>query len=164
MGYFLAGFNVIGVDLDLTRGYPFAHIDRDPASALLDKELLSQVDAIHIGSSAEKPWESAHLDRWEAKTSRTSPPWIMERPNYSDDRATLCGTYFGLQAPVHRQFITNFDLPDLGSCACSTKLSPGSTPDFTRWIGEHVINHFFPGTPARDYLAGHDCIGWLVSP
>ena len=209
MGYYLAGFDVIGVDTKPQREYPFAFIRRDALSCLKDDRLLAEFDAIH----ASPPCNSETMLRF-MHSSRTyvdllTPtlqllsdlidiPWVVENVESSRKMRgsiTLCGTHFNLGADGrvlrrHRQFLASFPLPRPGSCWCEGqrvggvygsltnggalngfKFNPDQArkamgidwmsergltlaipPDYTRWVGEHVLRKLRQPTYARDYL------------
>jgi DNA (cytosine-5)-methyltransferase 1 len=175
VGYYLAGFNVIGVDLKPQVNYPFPFIQRDSRGALLDLDILDEVDVVH----ASPPGHDLLRDTATLLKGLTGIPWILE----GSGRTTLCGTHFRLGAPGHvlgrhRRFSASFSLPAPGPCTCSrqgvvSKLDPTEQrmalgidwmsarglacavpPDYTRWIAEHLVRMYFPRVTARDYL--HD--------
>lgn len=208
MGYYLAGFDIIGVDTKPQAQYPFAFIRRDALSVLRDDRLLAEFDAIH----ASPPCLSETSLRFA--TGRTYPdfltptlallddlldiPWVVENVEGSDKMprsVTLCGTHFQLGSGDrilrrHRRFLASFTLPPPGPCWCSGKkvagvygnlaaqdstdarvfgpnearramgidwmsrkgLSLAIPPDYTRWVGEHLLEHMTQTAYARDHL------------
>ncbi len=215
MGYYLAGFDIIGVDTKPQPQYPFATLRREALSVLRDDNLLAQIDAIH----ASPPCQSE--SRLRHRTGRHYPdllsptldllhdlvdiPWVVENVEATTKMPrpiTLCGTHFGLGAAGrvlrrHRKFSTSFLLPDPGPCWCTGKavggvygslapspnarghkftpdqaryamgidwmsragLSLAVPPDYTRWIGEHLMRRFWPAVTTRDHYHDRYCSG-----
>lgn len=129
MGYWLAGFDVVGVDVRNQPRYPFSFVQRDALAALQDREFMSQFHAVHASPPCQlhtqlKYLRAArglvHTDRdWIAETRHWLDEWgglyIIENvPNAPiRNNATLCGTQFGLQwggkqLQRHRWFEANF--------------------------------------------------------
>lgn len=208
MGYYLAGFDVIGVDIKPQPLYPFPLIRGDCLALLIDDDLLGEIDAIHASPpcNSETVLRVLHRDR-QYRDFLTPTlallddlldiPWVVENVEMTKKMpgsVMLCGTHFGLGAAGrvlrrHRRFLANFPLPRTGDCSCDGKPTGGvygsltngnsfngykftpnqarkamgidwmSTrgltlaipPDYTRWVGEQLIERYFPGTPARDY-------------
>jgi len=143
MGYYLAGFDVIGVDTKPQREYPFPFIRRDALSVLADDRLLSEFDAIH----ASPPCHSESTLRFATK--REYPdlltptlqllddlldiPWVVENVEFTrkmPGSVLLCGTHFNLGAAGkvlrrHRRFKASFPLPMTGPCWCYGKPTGG---------------------------------------
>ncbi len=146
MGYFLAGFDVIGVDTEQHPAYPFATLDADPWSVLHDSELLFEFDAVHVGRPASLIG-LAHL------------PWIVEDdyPIGTVGGVELCRTHFRLASAAHRFYATSFTLPSVPSCYCPCSNSRLIPPDYTRWIGEHLMQELDLWAFARDRIEGLVC-------
>lgn len=143
MGYYLAGFDVIGVDTKPQPQYPFPFIRRDGLNVLTDDALLDEVDAIH----ASPPCQSESQLRYI--TGKTYPdlltptlaalddlldvPWVVENVEASKKMpgsVILCGTHFNLGASGrvlrrHRRFSSNAMLPRSGPCSCAGKPTGG---------------------------------------
>lgn len=147
MGYHLAGFDVVGVDLSPQPGYPFEFIQADWEEPLAflpgmwEREGIPY--AIHASppcqrySSMTKRWarESAHPDlvdpvreALELLHEDGGVPWCIENVEGAPLRnpTMLCGSMFGLQATFegrlyglrrHRMFEASFDLFAPASCA-----------------------------------------------
>lgn len=128
VGYAKAGFEVVGVDIENQRRYPFEFIQSDVMD--LSLEFLRQFDAIHAsppcqgytamrhakGAKGAPRLIAAVRDMLEA----TGKPWIIENVEGAKSEmrnpVTLCGTMFGLGAQGHdlhrhRLFETSFPLP-----------------------------------------------------
>lgn len=143
VGYHLAGFDVIGVDIKPQPQYPFPFIQGDSLAVLHDERLLSEIDVIH----ASPPCQSQSQLRFlTGKTNQDllTPtlellfdlddiPWVVENVATTDKMPAsivLCGTHFNLGAAGrilrrHRRFSASFPLPDPGPCWCSGKPSGG---------------------------------------
>lgn len=115
MGYWLAGFNVVGVDLDPQPRYPFPFIQGDAVAYIAEHG--TEFGFVHASppcqrySKAQRIQGREHPDliapTREALES-TGRPWVIE--NVEDARAelrnplVLCGTSFGLRTYRHRYF------------------------------------------------------------
>lgn len=123
MGYYLAGFDVIGVDVKPQRQYPFGFIRRDALSVLRDRDLLAEFDAIH----ASPPHSDLLTPTIELLDGLPGLPWVVENVEFTrkmPGSVTLCGTHFNLGASGralrrHRRFLASFRLPRPGPCWCS---------------------------------------------
>ena len=136
MGYFNAGLDPCGVDIEPRPRYPFAFEQGDACTWPLsgwrfarasppcnDHSPLSGVAGKH-GTG----WMLQHtIDRFRAASGLL---WEVENvegatiePGPGETLTMLCGTHFGLGAEGrvlkrHRQFLTNFPVPDPGPCIC----------------------------------------------
>lgn len=124
-GYHLAGFEVVGVDRDAQKRYPFEFVQADVLS--LDPTWIASFDAIHASPpcqahTAMKSMHNAkpHLDlvpQTRALLKASGLPWIMENVVGAPllNPVTLCGTMFGLgvedaELRRHRLFEASFEL------------------------------------------------------
>lgn len=122
MGYYRAGFDVIGVDIKPQRHYPFPFIRGD---ALKPPVRLDRFDAIHASppcqafTSLRTMWNAKpHADRvseTRALLVSSGLPFVIENVRGAPLRAAimLCGTAFGLGAGDadlrrHRWFETDW--------------------------------------------------------
>jgi DNA (cytosine-5)-methyltransferase 1 len=126
MGYYRAGFEVIGVDINPQPNYPFEFKQADAMTYPLD-----DFDVIHASPPCQHYTmmqricknKGSHPDLVEATRERlkaSDKPYIIENVVGAPliDAIILCGTMFGLRIARHRQFETNFNLyPLLPSCA-----------------------------------------------
>ena len=122
MGYYRAGFNVVGVDVKMQKHYPFPFVQGD---ALNPPVKLSAFDAIHASPPCQA--HTALKAMWNAKEHAdlvdparqllrsTGLPYVIENvPGAPLLNATvLCGTAFGLgvddaELRRHRLFECSF--------------------------------------------------------
>lgn len=119
MGYYIAGFDVTGVDLNPQPNYPFTFIQADALT--VD---LSGYDAIAMsppcqGYSRLRHRQTATYPMLIAPTrervigERPDVPYVIEsvedaRPDLKGP-VMLCGSSFGLRVRRHRLFETSFD-------------------------------------------------------
>ncbi len=122
MGYYRAGFDVVGVDIDPQPNYPFAFIQADALT--LDSDLLDSFDAIHASppcqsySDLAKRNGNAHewprlIEPVREMLVRTGKPYIIENVEGAPliDPVVLCGTMFeDLRVIRHRLFESDLDL------------------------------------------------------
>lgn len=113
MGYYRAGFDVVGVDL-VDRGHPFPTIIGDALDPPVD---FSRFDMIHASPPCQAystltPDRSKHPNLYEPTRQlliSTGLPWVIENvigAPYSGG-VVLCGTMFGLGVRRHRNFETS---------------------------------------------------------
>lgn len=113
MGYHLAGFEVVGVDINPQPSYPFKFYRADAL-----RFHLGGFDAIHASPpcqafTALKSREHADvIDLVRDRLSLSGVPWVMENIPTSPLRQDLllCGSMFGLDVRRHRIFESNFEL------------------------------------------------------
>lgn len=134
VGYSLAGFDVVGVDLKPQRRYPFEFMERD-ALELSPRWIRRNFDAVH----ASPPCQFATLLR-HAPGGRRHPnlipqtrellraaglPYVIENVEAAADHMRapilLCGSMFGLgaagfQLRRHRLFESNVTIGSRGAC------------------------------------------------
>lgn len=143
MGYYLAGFDVIGVDTKPQAQYPFAFIRRDALSVLADDLILAEVDVIHASPPChsetqlryvtKRTYEDLLTPTLELLNDLEDIPWVVENVETTvkmPGSTVLCGTHFNLGASGrvlkrHRRFSASFPLPHPGACFCSKKLVGG---------------------------------------
>jgi DNA (cytosine-5)-methyltransferase 1 len=137
MGYYLAGFDVIGVDTKPQPRYPFPFIRRDALSVLADDDLLAEFDAIHASPPCQSETPLRHATGKDYPDLLTPTlaglndlldiPWVIENVENTaklPGSITLCGTHFNLEANGrtlrrHRRFLASFPLPTPGPCWCT---------------------------------------------
>ncbi len=122
MGYYRAGFAVVGVDIAPQPNYPFEFIQADVLE--LEPEFFESFDAIHASppcqaySDLAKRNGNAH--EWPDLVgpvrdilNSTGKPWVIENVEGSPllNPIVLCGTMFDkLRVIRHRLFESNFDI------------------------------------------------------
>jgi DNA (cytosine-5)-methyltransferase 1 len=129
MGYFQAGFDVVGVDINPSPRYPFPFIQTDALA--LDQRFLRSFDAIHASPpcQAHTALKTAHnakphvdlIPQTSAMLQASGLPYVIENVVGAPliDPVELCGSMFGLgvnyngeffQLRRHRIFETNWPL------------------------------------------------------
>lgn len=121
MGYYLAGFDVTGVDLGRQPRYPFPFIQGDAVEYIREHgheyDLIVGSPPCQSYSKAQKIHRREH-PRLIAPTreamQNSGRPWIIENVEEAApemiDPITLCGTSFGLHTYRHRLFESSFPL------------------------------------------------------
>jgi DNA (cytosine-5)-methyltransferase 1 len=121
MGYYLAGFEVVGVDIDPQPNYPFPFVQGDAVEFI--KEHGHEYDLIHGSPPCQ---DYSNLNAYNKKSYprligptrdamvATGQPYVMENVEIAGieliDPITLCGPMFGLNVYRHRVFETNWPL------------------------------------------------------
>jgi DNA (cytosine-5)-methyltransferase 1 len=119
MGYYLAGFDVVGVDIVPQPNYPFPFVQADGIDYVA--QYGHTFDLVHGSWPCER---YAKVTKWRGNPDdhpdlvgpgrevmqETGRPWVIEnvpeaplRPDY-----LLCGTQFGLSIRRHRAFETSW--------------------------------------------------------
>ena len=125
MGYYRAGFDVVGVDIRPQPRYPFEFLQCDALEFLGDAGLVATFDAIHASPPCQAYSVASNCRPGLAKTypdlvgpvrellKATGLPYIIENVPRAPLRnpTLLCGQMFGLELFRHRLFETNFELP-----------------------------------------------------
>jgi DNA (cytosine-5)-methyltransferase 1 len=120
VGYWLAGFDVTGVDIARQPNYPFRSVVADALTYPLDGyDVVHASPPCHDHSTLRSTYNAhgtgwllaATLDRLAAHGA----PWIVEnvggaRAEMGGAWVTLCGSSFGLGVRRHRLFATSFAL------------------------------------------------------
>lgn len=143
VGYYLAGFDVIGVDTKPQAQYPFPILRRDGLSVLQDDAILEEIDVIHASPPCQSESQLRFLTKkqyadllsptLELLNDLEDIPWIVENVETTEKMPgsiVLCGTHFNLGASGyvlkrHRRFSANFWLPSPGPCWCDGKKAGG---------------------------------------
>lgn len=141
MGYALAGFDVVGVDVTHRERYPFDQITADALDVLRTPSFLTAFDVIHasppcpLHSSITKPEHRARHPDYLTPTRAALIAWggayVIENVPGAPlrDPVLLCGAAYGLGTMCqdgiyrtlkrHRLFESNMPLMS-GGCACGT--------------------------------------------
>jgi hypothetical protein len=131
MGYYRAGFDVVGVDIVPQPNYPFELWQRNALYLLENRreEIADQFDVIHTSPPCE---HYANVTSWRGDQDNhpdlvgptrdlleaTGLPWVIENVREAGlrDPFMLCGSAVGLKVKRHRYFETNWPLFQLISC------------------------------------------------
>jgi DNA (cytosine-5)-methyltransferase 1 len=128
MGYFRAGFDVVGVDINQQPHYPFEFIKANVLD--LGQDFLRGFDAIHASPPCQLYTRKAanwgrerkhfieHPDLIEPTRNmlvESGLPYVLENVMGAPMRCDvmLCGTMFGLRIIKHRQFECSFPVGGL---------------------------------------------------
>ena len=126
MGYYRAGFEVIGVDMQNQKKYPFRFIKADVKDILRDHKFLKSFNAIAASPPCQIFSSTKHLrDAQKRKTKKVNmipetieglmmsgKPWIVENVEGSslNDSVRVCGSAFGMKIRRHRLFKSNVNI------------------------------------------------------
>jgi DNA (cytosine-5)-methyltransferase 1 len=132
MGYYLAGFDVVGVDIDEQPHYPFP-FHRGDALEFLASEVLDDVAGIHASPPCQCFSSCANLARARGATIKApdliapvrellraaGKPYVIENVPGAplEEPIRLCGSSFGLDIRRHRLFECSFAIDDVPACA-----------------------------------------------
>jgi len=172
-GYYLAGFETIGVDIEYQAHYPFTFY-QDDALKTLDTLLtkgakwngyaLSDFDAIHASPEC-KGYTDCNLSPKETylkqiapvreRLKKTGKPYVIENvmgaKSYMEASLLLCGTMFGLPMERHRLFETNVPILFAPS-PCNHSIAHIGV------YGHSVWDSWLDGTPRKDGRARPDSV------
>lgn len=126
MGYHRAGFEIVGVDIESQKNYPFEFVQAD-AQELLEHVIAGWdfggcsvvVDAIHAsppcqryirGGLSDKEKHPDLIGPVRKLLEQTGLPWVIENVPGAPMRPdiVLCGSMFGLEVRRHRWFETSW--------------------------------------------------------
>jgi len=124
MGYKLAGFEVVGIDIKKGKRYPFEYYQRSVLE--LTAEDLEPYDLIHSSPPCQLFSATRHLRNAQGKKSdkmdlieptrrlliESGKPYLIENVVGAPliDPVRLCGSSFGLKVRRHRLFESNMPL------------------------------------------------------
>lgn len=139
VGYYRAGFDIVGWDIEPHPGYPFEFHQGDALEVLADRVYLDQFAAVHASPpcKSESPLRVLHdvdhpnlLGPTLAALKAWGGTWVVENVEGTDQMPgslVLCGASFGLGATCrdgvyrplrrHRRFESSVFLMGPG-CAC----------------------------------------------
>lgn len=146
MGYFRAGFDVVGVDIVPQKRYPFTFVQADALEYVAAHG--HEFDAIHASppcqafTSAQVLWQREHpnlIPATRAALILTGAPYAIENVPGAPIRpdVTLCGTMFGLSIPEKHGYLRRHRHFELGGVWTLPLTSPCSHPIGWRSIGVH---------------------------
>jgi DNA (cytosine-5)-methyltransferase 1 len=163
MGYFEAGFEVVGVvDIDPQPRYPFDFHQGDAIRYIRDH--VREFDAIHASPPCQLYSKTHRIMRSDfpdligptrEALESTGVPYVIENVEDAADElrapVRLCGGMFGLETYRHRLFETNWGMvapAHLEHIAKTTKMGRAVKP------GEfmHVVGNFTGVDHARDVM------------
>lgn len=120
MGYHLAGFDVVGVDIAPQPNYPFKFIQDDafefferhvdePDAWAASPECRDHTPLTSVAGYKGTAWQLARIQEMFATLDK---PWVIENVAASPLKAdiALCGGMFGLRTYRHRKFKSNVPL------------------------------------------------------
>jgi DNA (cytosine-5)-methyltransferase 1 len=180
-GYYLAGYEVTGVDLKPQPDYPFTFIQANAIKILADKEFLSQFDVIHASPPCQIFTRARHLMKAQGNT--TDAPdlvaavraalqawggiYVIENvPDAPMNGITLCGSAFGLRVRRHRLFESNQKIVTL-PCKHKEQGKPigvyGAMGDQPQRRCKTTGNYVYGGTVAKTLTEAQQAMGidWL---
>lgn len=155
MGYHLAGFDIVGVDMNPQPDYPFEFHQADALTFPLDG-----FDAIHASPPCQRystisRMDVEYPDLYEPVRGRleeNGAPWVIENVIGAPYKSgvILCGSQFGMKVRRHRNFESSFFIPqpqcdhkaqgrpygiygDGGPCNTSHSMKPRQA-DFWRYM------------------------------
>jgi DNA (cytosine-5)-methyltransferase 1 len=154
LGYHLAGFQVIGIDIAPHRVYPFDYIQADALDILRDEKVIHLVDAIHASPpcQAYSPLNAYNkveypdlIEPVRELLITTGKPYIIENVVQAPlrDPAILCGSMFDMRVYRHRSFETNWPLttpehpPHVNRCTRNGYLPTPQAPNMSIHGGRH---------------------------
>lgn len=118
-GYHLAGFEVVGVDIDPQPHYPFKFYQGDAIDFIhaygMDFDVIAGSPPCQLYTKAQRIMKNSHpdlIDPTREAMIDTGKPYIIENVPDSPlkNPVELCGAMFGLRTYRHRLFESNVDL------------------------------------------------------
>lgn len=126
VGYNRAGFDVVGVDINRQRRYPFEFIQADALDVLSDMDFLRSFDVITASPPCQTHSRTKHLRVAQGKSTdkvdlipqtrsaliESGRPYVIENVPGAPliDPIQMCGSSFGLKVRRHRLFESNMPL------------------------------------------------------
>lgn len=129
MGYHRAGFEVVGVDIEMQPHYPFEFHQADAMTFPLDGFDLVHASPPCQAYSTLTDNKNRHPDLYDRVRRRLrlhGRPWVIENVIGApyDQGVVLCGSMFGLRVRRHRNFETSFLILDAPPCRHSEQGRP----------------------------------------
>jgi DNA (cytosine-5)-methyltransferase 1 len=126
VGYYAAGFEVVGVDIKKQKRYPYEFIQADALDIFKDKDFMNSFDAIAASPPCQTHSITQHLRNAHGKSTdkvdlipqtraaliETGKPYIIENVPGAPliNPVQVCGSAFGLKVRRHRRFESNAKL------------------------------------------------------
>jgi len=126
MGYHLAGFEVVGIDIKKQKRYPFEFIQADALEVLQDIDYLKTFDVLAGSPPCQTHSITQHLRNAQGKSTdkidlipqtregfiKSGKPYVIENVPGAPliDPVVMCGSSFGLKVRRHRLFESNLQL------------------------------------------------------
>lgn len=119
MGYHLAGFDVIGVDIEMHADYPFPMVVGDAMQYVADPEWLALFDAVHASPPCPRYSVATPEANRDSHPDLVGPVraalrawgglYVIENVPGAplENPVMLCGSAFGLRVRRHRLFESN---------------------------------------------------------
>lgn len=172
MGYYRAGYQVLGVDIDPQPHYPFPFVQDDALEFVT--RYGQGFDLIHASPPCQAFSITANLARSQGKRASTvdlltplrpllkatGKPYVIENVKGAPllDPVVLCGSSFGLRVRRHRLFESNLSLVPHGPCRHKEQ---GKPVGIYYSIGDSIPQG---GTTAKSLEDGQDAMGidWMT--
>ena len=183
MGYSLAGFEVVGVDIKKQKRYPFEFIHADALEVLADIEFLAQFDVIHASPPCQTHSSTKHLrDAQGNSTTKVDlipqtregliawgKTYIIENVPGAPllDPVQICGSSFDLKVRRHRLFESNAPLVGT-TCDHKKQGRPvgvyGAMKDNPKGIDRKTGKMVFGGKTAESVEQAREAMGidWML--
>lgn len=166
-GYYLAGFEVTGVDIEYQKHYPFEFVQADAFVYALQH--WKEYDAIHASPPCQRYSNLAYIHGVEKHPDLipltrevlklTGLPYVIENVEKAPlfEPTVLCGTMFGIEVLRHRGFESNLKIPLPATCNhYKPVVRCGRRPDLSKEF--HSICGHFSGVPEARIAMG---IPWM---
>ena len=183
MGYSLAGFEVVGVDIKKQKRYPFEFIHADALEILADTDFLAQFDVIHASPPCQTHSSTKHLrDAQGNSTTKVDlipqtregliawgKTYIIENVPGAPllDPVQICGSSFDMKVRRHRLFESN--VPLIGTtCDHKKQGRPvgvyGAMKDNPKGIDRKTGKMVFGGKTAESVDEAREAMGidWML--
>ena len=164
VGYARAGFEIVGVDIEKQKRYPFEFIRADALDIMADVKFLRSFDVITASPPCQTHSRTKHLRDAQGKTTTkvdlipqtrdalrlSGCPFVIENVPGAPliEPVTLCGSMFGLGVRRHRLF--EVDIPRPSWAPTQTHVDDLVTPP--------RCNHINQGRPIGVYGSMRDNI------
>jgi len=126
MGYHMAGFEVVGVDIKRQKRFPFEFIQADALEILKDIDFLKTFDVLTASPPCQTHSSTRHLRNAQGKSTTkidlipqtregliaAQKPYVIENVPGAPliNPVVMCGSFFGLQVRRHRLFESTLTL------------------------------------------------------